>query len=107
MKLIIAIVSSDDSSSVEYALSEAKFYFTKLSSNGGFLKEGKSTYIIGCDDPLVDHAIEIIGKQSRKREEITTSSIPYEFDSLLSFPIKVNVGGATIFVLNTEQFIKI
>lgn len=107
MKLILAIVSSDDSSSVENALAKEKFHFTKLSSNGGFLKEGKSTIIIGCEDDLVDKAIDIVGSQSKKREEITTSNLPFEFNNFLNFPIKVNVGGATIFVLDVEKFIKI
>lgn len=107
MKLILAIVSKDDSISVENALSKEKFQFTKLASTGGFLKEGKSSIIIGCEANLVDFAIEIIGKQSKEREEITTSNLPYEFNNFLNFPIKVNVGGATIFVLDVEKFIKI
>lgn len=39
MKLIIAIVNSDDSSSVQGALTEGGYFVTKLSTTGGFLKK--------------------------------------------------------------------
>ena len=39
MKLIIAIVNSDDSSSVQAALTEEGYFVTKLSTTGGFLKK--------------------------------------------------------------------
>ena len=39
MKLIIAIVNSDDSSSVQAALTEEGYFVTKLSTTGGFLLE--------------------------------------------------------------------
>ena len=44
MKLIITIVSNDDSSSVQKALINERFFVTKLSSTGGFLKSGNSTF---------------------------------------------------------------
>ena len=37
MKLIIAIVNSDDSSSVQGALTEGGYFVTKLSTTGGGL----------------------------------------------------------------------
>ena len=40
MKLIIAIVNSDDSSAVQGALTENGYFVTKLSTTGGFLKKG-------------------------------------------------------------------
>ena len=54
MKLIYAIVSSDDSSSVSGALTQNGFFATKLASTGGFLMSGNTTFLICTDDENVD-----------------------------------------------------
>ena len=46
MKLIIAIVNSDDSSSVQAALTEEGYFVTKLSTTGGFLKKGNTNSLL-------------------------------------------------------------
>lgn len=107
MKLILAIVSDDDSVDVSSALINNKFQVTKLASTGGFLSMGNTTIIVGCEDNLVEQAIEIIGTKAKRRTEIapaTTSLFSSEFPSM---PINVTVGGATIFVLNIDQFVKL
>lgn len=50
MKLIMAIVSSDDSSKVLSALTKKGFQVTKLASTGGFLLSGNTTFIVGTED---------------------------------------------------------
>ena len=47
MKLIVAIVNSDDSASVQEGLTEGGYFVTKLSTTGGFLKKGNTTFLIG------------------------------------------------------------
>ena len=69
MKLIIAIVNSDDSSSVQAALTEEGYFVTKLSTTGGFLKKGNTTFFIGTNDDKVEHAVGIIKENSKKRVE--------------------------------------
>lgn len=64
MKLILAIVSNDDSSSVSSALTKANFQVTRLATTGGFLRAGNTTMIVGTDDDKVDQAIEIIGNEA-------------------------------------------
>ncbi len=107
MKLIIAIVSKDDSNAVATSLTKEGYQVTKMASTGGFLRAGNVTLLIGCDDEKVDHAIEIIGEYSKKRTEIVPSSIAYDMGRFQSFPIEVVVGGATIFVLDVEKFVKL
>ena len=60
MKLIIAIVNSDDSSSVQGALTEGGYFVTKLSTTGGFLKKGNTTFFVGTNDDKVEDCISII-----------------------------------------------
>ncbi|MBE6121858.1 MAG: cyclic-di-AMP receptor [Solobacterium sp.] len=107
MKLILAIVSNDDSSSVSSALTKNGFSVTRLATTGGFLRAGNTTIIVGTEDEKVDHVIELIGSESKRRTEIVPSTASYDIGRYASFPVEVQVGGATIFVLDVEQFIKL
>ena len=106
MKLILAIVS-DDCAEVCSALTKDKFSVTRLATTGGFLKSGNSTLICGVEDEKVDTVINIVSQHSRKRTQIVPSSSSFDVGRYGSYPIEVQVGGATIFVLDVEQFIKI
>lgn len=107
MKLILAIVSNDDASSVSSALTKGNFSVTRLATTGGFLRAGNTTMIVGTDDTRVDECIEIIGNESRRRTEIVPSAAGYDIGRYASFPVEVQVGGATIFVIDVEQFVKL
>ena len=107
MKLLIAIVSNDDSSSVISALTSEKYQVTKLATTGGFLRAGNTTLIIGTDDEKVEDVVSIIGKESCRRTEGVPATASYDVGRFATYPIEVQVGGATIFVLNVEQFIKL
>ena len=107
MKLILAIVSNDDAHDVTNALNKANFFITRLFTSGGFLRAGNTTLIIGTEDDRVDHCINVIGKESKRRTEIVPSTASYDIGRYASFPIEVQVGGATIFVMDVNQFVKI
>ena len=64
MKLLIAIVNSNDANQLSSALTEAGMSITKLATTGGFLKQGNTTFFMGIDDERVDEALEIIKKYS-------------------------------------------
>lgn len=107
MKLILAIVSNDDSQNVSTLLTKENYSVTRLATTGGFLKAGNTTIIVGTDDDKVEHVIELIGQESKKRTEVVPSSASYDLGRFASFPVEVEVGGATIFVLDVEQFLKL
>ncbi len=107
MKLVFAIVSNDDSSNVISALMKNNYSATKLSSTGGFLRAGNATIIVGVDDEKVEHVIEVIGSESKRRTEMVPTTASYDVGRFASFPVEVQVGGATIFVVNVDQFIKL
>lgn len=107
MKLIFAIVSNDDSSKVAKELTKANYSVTKLATTGGFLMAGNTTFIIGTDDDNVEDVIAIIGEHSKKRKQMVPSSSSYGVGMYTSFPVEVQVGGATIFVTNVERFEKL
>lgn len=107
MKLVLAIVSNDDSTNVSNALNKANYSVTRLATTGGFLRAGNTTMIIGADDDKIDEIIEIIGSESKRRTEIVPSTASYDIGRYASFPVEVQVGGATIFVLDVAQFVKL
>ena len=107
MKLIIAIVSNDDSPALMKALVKNRYFVTKLASSGGFLKKGNTTLMIGAKAEEIDNIIQIISEQSRTRNELVPSSVISEFGIMPSAPLEVTVGGATLFILDVEQFMKI
>ena len=68
---------------------------------------GNTTFLIGTDDDRVDDVIRIIGMHSKKRTQMVPSSASYGVGMYTSFPVEVQVGGATIFVTNIERFEKL
>ena len=107
MKLILAIVSNDDSQNVTTLLTKENYSVTRLSTSGGFLRAGNTTIIIGTEPDRVDNCIEIIGRECKKRTEVVPSSASYDIGRYASFPIEVQVGGATVFVVDVEEFHKL
>lgn len=108
MKLIIAIVQDQDVPSLVDDLTENNFRVTKLASTGGFLKSGNTTLLLGVEEEQVDEVIKIIEINCKTRE-ITTSLLTVSMpgDTYVPYPLEVRVGGATIFILDVERFVKI
>lgn len=106
MKLILAIVQDKDSNRLANEFIDANIRATKLSSTGGFLKAGNSTFIIGLEDERVQDALELIKKtcQSRKQYVSTLMSLDISLDGQVPYPVEVEVGGATVFVLPVDGF---
>lgn len=107
MKLVLAIVSNDDSGMVSSALTKESFSVTKLATTGGFLKKGNTTFIVGTEDEKVDQVISIIAGQSRRRTQLVPSTTTMDIGVYSAFPVEVTIGGSTIFVLNVDRFEKV
>ncbi|HHV38530.1 MAG TPA: hypothetical protein GXX70_03425 [Tepidimicrobium sp.] len=108
MKLIIAIVQDEDTPSLIEDLTKKEFRVTKLASTGGFLKSGNTTILLGVQEERVPEALKIIEDNCQTRE-ITTSLLTVSMpgDTYIPYPFQVQVGGATIFILDVEQYIRI
>lgn len=109
MKLIIAIVQDEDSGRLISGLMSDGYSVTKLATTGGFLRAGNTTLLIGVDEEKFDGAMAIIEKICKSRKQIATSPSPIAGSSgvYMPYPVEVMVGGATIFVLDVEQFKKV
>ena len=108
MKLIIAIVQDEDSSRLINEMMNEGFSVTKLATTGGFLKAGNTTLLAGVEDDRYQECLGIIEKVCKSRKQIATSPITMGGSSGMyaSYPIEVTVGGATVFVLTVDQFVK-
>lgn len=109
MKLIIAIVQDEDAPRLISKLMSDGFGVTKLATTGGFLRAGNTTLLIGVDDDRFQAAMDIVEKVCKSRKQIAPSpaSMVGMPGSYTPYPIEVVVGGATIFVLTVDQFVKL
>lgn len=108
MKLIIAIVQNQDSKRLSDEFVENGIRATKLSSTGGFLRAGNTTFLIGVQDRKVDSVLELIKENCSTRSQTMMSPPSYDFtlETDLTYPVDVEVGGATLFVLPIDQFLQ-
>lgn len=109
MKLIIAIVHDEDVHHLIEDLTKEKYRITKLATTGGFLKAGNTTLLTGVEEDQVDRVIEIIKDNCQTRNQTVTSPTPMAGAAgvFIPYPIEVKVGGATVFVVDIEQYLKL
>lgn len=109
MKLIIAIVHDDDVHNLIDDLTKEDFRVTKLATTGGFLKAGNTTLLAGVEDDKVDRAIEIIKDNCETRKQTVTSPTPMAGTAgvFIPYPIEIQIGGATVFVIDIEKHLKL
>ena len=107
MKLIYAIVQNDDSKKLIRVLTNRRISVTRISSTGGFLHNGNSILMIGVDNDRLEEALDIIKEKSSTRKEymVVPSAVPGYIDNSPT-PVQVTMGGATVFVVDVEQFYK-
>ena len=109
MKLVLAVIHDEDAHHLMERLTKEGYMATKLASTGGLLRTGNTTLFVGIPKEKVDAVVEIIKdvcKTTKKMSMINppVSNIP---DSMISYPVEITVGGATIFVLDVDQYFKV
>jgi uncharacterized protein YaaQ len=107
-RLVVSIVHSDDADQLTAALRDGGFSSTKVSTTGGFLREGNATILIGTEDTTVPAVLEIIKRNCHTRTQYVNPLPPVMEPGELYMPnpIEVQVGGAVIFVLNVDRMVK-
>ena len=109
MKMIVAIVQGEDAGQLVQTLSAAGVSSTRFASSGGFLQQGNATLLIGVDDERVEGVVRIIRDNCRERNRYLTPMPPMveAGEMFMPYPVEVQVGGATVFVLPVERFEKL
>ena len=85
MKMMIAILKDADTDAVSDALARQGYHVTRIASSGGFLRQGRSTLMIGLPAEEIDQAIQTINE----------NCVP---------TVEPMLRKATLFVLNVEYF---
>ncbi|HWR23598.1 MAG TPA: cyclic-di-AMP receptor [Feifaniaceae bacterium] len=109
MKLLFAVVQDDDAKSLVKALVEHEVSVTRISSTGEFLRGGNTTLMIGVEDIRVAPTLDLIREHSSRREILTAASsvLPAMGVDAVHTPVRVTVGGATVFVVDAEKYLKL
>jgi uncharacterized protein YaaQ len=103
MKMILAVVQADDANKVTQALIEAGHRVTRIATQGAWLRRENATLLLGVQDERVEDVLSILRQVARRRTSYI--STPREVPGALNAQvIDVEVGGATVFVLNVEHF---
>ena len=108
MKLAICIVHNRDRNKLADELLKAGFKFTVIGSTGGFLREGNSTLLIGLEAELAASLKEIVQQSCKAREQMV-NVMPFEAappGAFIPSPVKVPVGGAVMFFLDVDEFVR-
>lgn len=108
MKLVVAIVQNDDAATLTDALREQNYASTVISTTGGFLREGNTTILVGAEKSKVDDLLTLIKQSCTTRTQYVNPLPPVmePGELYLAQPVEVQVGGATVFVLDVERFEK-
>ena len=108
-KMVVAVIHDEDAFHVMDLLVEKGFYATKLASTGGFLRSGYTTLLSGVEGERVEELISLIEQKCKSRKQITSVNATHMnvSESYVPYPVEVTIGGATIFVLNVEDFKKV
>jgi uncharacterized protein YaaQ len=106
MKLVMAIVNSDDSRNLLDRLMRRGFSATVSASAGGFHRIGNATIFCGTEDEKVDEVLMLVREACTSRVQYVTPLPPVMEPGEVHIPTPVEkyVGGATIFVLDVDHF---
>ncbi|HYH11717.1 MAG TPA: cyclic-di-AMP receptor [Thermomicrobiales bacterium] len=108
MKLVIAVVQGKDADDLLSALVAEGYRATQVNSSGGFLRESNVTLLIGVDDSDVPKVQRIIQENCHSRTHFVNPLMPIvePGESLLPAPVEVPIGGATVFVVGIQRFVR-
>ena len=107
--LMIAIVQHADVETAMRALLQVGLRVTLISSMGGFLREGNVTLLLGLARQEVSMASRILSLYCKQRTAYVNAEPYAPAVGMTHFltPIEILIGGATVFVLPVEQYIRI
>ena len=105
MKLLIAVIQRQDEAGLVKALTNQAIGVTRVSSQGGFLREGNVTLFIVIEDARLEEVLQLIRTHCHTRTKFVAPLPPIAESGEFypSTPVEVQVGGASIFVVNVDQ----
>jgi len=105
MKLLIAVIQRQDEGGLIKELNNHRIGVTRVSSQGGFLREGNVTLFIVVDDARVEEVLQLVRSHCYTRTKFVAPLPPIAESGEFypSTPVEVQVGGASVFVINVAE----
>ena len=107
-RLCVIIAADSDAGRLMERLVEQGISVTRIGSTGGFLRRGNATLICGVGSDAVEEVIETVRDECHARREfVPVQSLPFLGDGgFNTAPVEVRIGGAIVFVLVVERFVR-
>jgi uncharacterized protein YaaQ len=106
MKLVLAVIQDADASALVRVLSANAFDVTKLASTGGFLRAGNTTLMIGVTDERLAELQQHVQQTCHTRLVTHNGPTDEQREGSVNNPVQVAVGGAVLFVMGVQEFVK-
>ena len=109
MKLVVAIVHPEDAGALVDALTDKDYRVTRLTSQGGFLKQAHATILAGVEEDKVNDVLATIRETCHARSQFINPMPPIMEPGVfyMPYPVEVTFGGATVFVLDVARYERI
>ncbi|MEX2423042.1 MAG: cyclic-di-AMP receptor [Acidimicrobiia bacterium] len=107
MLLVLIVVQTADAQKLITALLEIDLRVTKIGSTGGWLGVGNVALMLGIDEARYDDVADAVARTCETRlEHMSTAAM---VDPTLGYAttVEVEVGGAVMFGVPVEQFVRI
>jgi uncharacterized protein YaaQ len=107
MQLVVAIVQAEDAAGLAGAPVQRGIGVTRIATAGGFLKVGNATILSGIREDRLAQVPAAIRTHCQSRTRLVTvlPAFPGPEGVYLPEPLEVEVGGATVFLLDVEQVV--
>jgi uncharacterized protein YaaQ len=108
VKLLVTVVNREDMYTLVDALMRAGYDATIINTTGGFLREGNATLLIGVENDEVGEVLKIVAANchTRVKRVVPPPVLDQAQMPLALEPIEVEVGGAVVFTMTVEQFVR-
>ncbi len=104
--ILLVVLQAQDADLVTTSLRRSSITAFELSSTGAFLGRKNVTLLVPVEPSNVDLVLSEIKRNCRQRIEYV--SMPIEGQPLpIPSPIPITVGGATIFILEIDQYLEV
>lgn len=112
MKLLLIVTHKKNINNLSSELVKKNYRFTQIDCLGGFTKEKFVTIMLGVDNEKVEEVKNIVKKSCKSYEKLVSNGAPIIASVHEDFTepaelVKIKVGGATIFVINLEEIVKL
>jgi len=102
-RLMAAVIQNEDVENAVQVLGKLGFVVTRMPSQGGFLRKGNHTLLVGMPIGREEAAVRALKACCRKRVEYSRTLL-HDPSGSVSKPIEININGATVFVFEIESY---